>query len=208
MLENHAGRVAMDKFLKQYFQDHKFQTIVTEDFLEYLDKNLLNNKSDELNIYDWVYQPGLPDNCPKVISSRFENVESAIKHFVENDASFIFNSTTSWSTHEWLHFIKHLPSIISYSHIEDLDNAFGFSKSGNSEILAVWFMQSIKVDYQPAFPRLEKFLTKIGRRKFLEPLYQELAKNEKHKIWAKEVYQNARINYHYVSYNTVDNILN
>ena len=208
MLENHAGREAMDKFLKQYFQDYKFQTIVTEEFLEYLDKNLLNNKSDELNIKNWVYQPGLPENCPKVISSRFENVESAITEFVENDASFIFNKTTSWSTHEWLHFIKHLPSNISYSHLEDLDSVFSFSNSGNSEILAVWFKQSIKVDYQPAFPQLRKFLTKIGRRKFLEPLYEELAKNKDHKKWAKEVYGNARVNYHYVSFNTIDNILN
>jgi aminopeptidase N len=209
MLENHVGRSSMDKFLKQYFHDHKFQTIVTEDFLEYLDQNLLNNHAVKLNIKSWVYEPGLPDNCPEVISSRFKNVELSIQEFLNNGASSIADQTKEWSTHEWLHFLKHLPSSnIVYKSLEDLDTQFGFSNSGNSEILAVWFLQSIKVDYQPAFKPLEKFLVKIGRRKFLQPLYQELAKNKIHKQWAKKVYENARGNYHYVSFNTIDNILN
>ena len=209
MLENHVGRSKMDKFLKQYFHDHKFQTIVTEEFLEYLDQNLLNNHAVKLNIKSWVYEPGLPDNCPEVISSRFKNVELSIQEFLNNGASSIADQTKEWSTHEWLHFLKHLPSSdIVYKSLEDLDTQFGFSNSGNSEILAVWFLQSIKVDYQPAFKPLEKFLVKIGRRKFLQPLYQELAKNKIHKQWAKKVYEKARGNYHYVSFNTIDNILN
>lgn len=209
MLENYVGRNAMDTFLKKYFQDHKFQTIVTEDFLTYLDKNLLKLQNDnDLNIEKWVYEPGLPSNCPVVVSSKFKNVEKAVVEFSENDASTIFSKTNNWSTHEWLHFIKHLPNEITYEQIEDLDNAFDFSNSGNSEILAVWFLQSIKIDYKPAFGPLEKFLVKIGRRKFLQPLYEELAKDEVHKLWAKNVYQKARGNYHYVSFNTIDGILN
>jgi aminopeptidase N len=209
MLENHVGRNAMDQFLKKYFQDHKFQTIVTEDFLAYLTKNLLSSPNDEyLNINKWVYEPGLPSNCPIVVSTKFKNVETAVVEFKENDASSIFSNTYNWSTHEWLHFIKHLPNEITYEQLEDLDSTFRFSESGNSEILAVWFLQSIKVDYKPAFKPLEKFLVKIGRRKFLQPLYEELAKDEAHKLWALNVYKKARDNYHYVSFNTIDEILN
>ena len=69
----------------------------------------------------------------------------------------------------------------------DLDNAFDFSNSGNSEILALWFLHSIKLKYQPAFISLEKFLINIGRRKFLQPLYEELAKDVEQKEWAKKV---------------------
>ena len=114
----------------------------------------------------------------------------------------------NWSTHEWLHFIKHLPKEVTITQLTDLDRNFNLSNSGNSEILAVWFLQCIKTDYQPAFENLEKFLIKIGRRKFLQPLYTELSKNSDHKLWAKGVYQKARNNYHYVSYNTIDEILN
>ena len=88
-----------------------------------------------------------------------------------------------------------------------LDDAFNLSSSGNSEILAVWFERSIVSNYQPAFPYMRKFLIKVGRRKFLQPIYESLSKREDHKIWAKDVYRDARSNYHYVSFNTIDEIL-
>ena len=209
MLEENMGREKMDSFLKNYFKDHKFQTIVTEEFLSYLKDNLIDTNSyQDLNIDQWVFEAGIPENCPIVKSLRFENVETSVGIFLENGAEELKESSHVWSTHEWLHFLKHLPDTLALVQLLDLDNAFNLSNSGNSEILAVWFLQSIKNDYRPAFENLEKFLVKIGRRKFLQPLYLELSKNEDHKIWAKNVYQKARENYHYVSFNTIDKILN
>jgi len=209
MLDENIGREKMDSFLKNYFKDHKFQTIVTEEFLSYLKDNLLDTNSYQaLNIDQWVFEPGIPENCPKVNSLRFKNVESSVTTFLESGAEELKESSDLWSTHEWLHFLKHLPDTLDLVQLLDLDNTFNLSNSGNSEILAVWFLQSIKNDYRPAFENLEKFLVKIGRRKFLQPLYLELSKNENHKIWAKNVYQKARENYHYVSFNTIDKILN
>jgi len=209
MLEENMGREKMDSFLKNYFKDHKFQTIVTEEFLSYLKDNLIDTNSYQaLNINQWVFEPGIPENCPIVKSLRFENAEISVTTFLESGAKELKESSDLWSTHEWLHFLKHLPDTLDLVQLLDLDNTFNLSNSGNSEILAVWFLQSIKNDYRPAFENLEKFLVKIGRRKFLQPLYLELSKNEDHKIWAKNVYQNARENYHYVSFNTIDKILN
>lgn len=208
MIENHVGREKMDFFLLKYFNDHKFKTIITEEFIIYLKKYLLNENKEKLNINEWIFEPGIPANCPKVNSVRFENAVSLVDDFMIFGASSLKEKTANWSTHEWLHFIKHLPKEITLIQLSDLDKVFNFSNSGNSEILALWFLQSIKSDYQPAFDNLEKFLIKIGRRKFLQPLYLELSKSEKHKAWAKEVYKKARGNYHYVSFNTIDKILN
>ena len=208
MLEENIGRDKMDEFLKKYFNDHKFQTIVTEEFLSYLKENLLDDNYKGINVEQWVFDPGIPKNCPKVNSLRFKNVESSVATFLDGGAEELKVISDKWSTHEWLHFLKHLPESLNHDQMGDLDKVFNLSNSGNSEILAVWFLQSIKNDYRPAFENLEKFLVKIGRRKFLQPIYLELSKNQEHKIWAKKVYQKARNNYHYVSFNTIDNILN
>ena len=208
MLEENIGRDKMDEFLIKYFKDHKFQTIVTEEFLSYLKENLLDDNFKGLNVEQWVFDSGIPKNCPKINSLRFKNVESSVATFLDGGAQELKVISEKWSTHEWLHFLKHLPESLSLDQMEDLDKVFNLSNSGNSEIVAVWFLQSIKNDYRPAFENLEKFLVKIGRRKFLQPLYLELSKNQEHKIWAKKVYQKARNNYHYVSFNTIDNILN
>ena len=208
MLEENIGRDKMDVFLKKYFNDHKFQTIITNEFLSYLKENLLDDNFKGLNVGQWVFDSGIPENCPKVNSLRFKKVESSVATFLDGGAQELKIISEKWSTHEWLHFLKHLPESLNENQMADLDKAFDLSNSGNSEILAVWFLQSIKNDYRPAFENLEKFLVKIGRRKFLQPLYLELSKNKEHKIWAKKVYQKARNNYHYVSFNTIDNILN
>lgn len=206
MIENNVGREAMDNFLKKYFSDHKFQTIITEEFLTYLEANLIEGNRVNFKIDEWVYQPGLPENCPVIDCKRFVNVESSIDEFM-NSNSIQHLNTSEWSTHEWIHFVKNLPDSIESENMKVLDNSFNLSSSGNSEILAVWFERSIVADYQPAFPFMKKFLIKVGRRKFLQPIYESLAKTKDHKLWANEVYKEARSNYHYVSFNTIDDIL-
>ena len=54
---------------------------------------------------------------------------------------------------------------------------------------------------------MEKFLTNMGRRKFLKPLYTELAKTPEGLEFAEKFYKKARPTYHSVSVNTIDEIL-
>ena len=79
--------------------------------------------------------------------------------------------------------------------------------SGNSEIAAAWLEASIRNGYEPAYPRLEEFLTTVGRRKFLVPLYKALLAREGGKERALAIYQKARGNYHSVSTGTLDELL-
>jgi hypothetical protein len=89
----------------------------------------------------------------------------------------------------------------------ELDAVFGFTRSKNSEILCAWLQQSIANHYEPAYPALENFLKTVGRRKFLRPLYTELAKSDEGLKFAREIYATARPGYHPVAYNTIDTIL-
>jgi hypothetical protein len=54
---------------------------------------------------------------------------------------------------------------------------------------------------------MKSFLVRVGRRKFLTPLYTPLAKTEEGKAWAKEVFELARSGYHSVSENSIAEIL-
>lgn len=55
--------------------------------------------------------------------------------------------------------------------------------------------------------RLDQFLTTVGRRKFLMPLYTELYKTEKGRVMAQSIYTAARPNYHSVSVRSLDEML-
>jgi leukotriene A-4 hydrolase/aminopeptidase len=209
LLENTVGREKWDAFVKNYFQTYAFQSMNTEDFLVYLQKELFAGNPEQfkkLNIQEWVYSPGLPANIPKVQSGRFEAVEEVAKSWQQGTPASQLN-TKEWSSHEWLHFIRQLPASLSIPQMTELDKAFGFTQSGNSEILAAWLLRAVQANYSPAYPALEKFLVNVGRRKFLTPLYGALIKTPEGKQRAKAIYAKARPNYHFVATNTLDAML-
>ena len=88
-----------------------------------------------------------------------------------------------------------------------LDKAFGFTGSGNSEILAAWLQIAIRNRYEPAFPAVDHFLTSQGRRKYLRPIYPELAKTDWGMTMARDIYKRARPTYHSVSSGAIDQIV-
>ena len=206
MLEEKVGREKMDDFLKNYFNTHKFQTLTTSEFVKYLNKNLLEKNNVEVDIDEWIYGPGIPSNVTKVTTTQFEMVDKTLAEIIKGtDPKSL--PTSKWTTHEWLHFIRQLPTKDENGLMKKLDGTFNFSKSGNSEILAAWFEVAIKNGYaNNILPNIEKFLVSVGRRKFLTPLYRAFKENGGLET-ARSIYKKARPNYHSVSTQTMDKLL-
>ncbi len=208
-IEEEVGRESFDRFLRAYFDRHAFQSMTTDEWLAELREELLDKKPGaevKLNLDGWIRTAGIPAKVPTVHSDAFARVEAQATSFAGGrDAGSL--ETSQWSTHEWIHFLRHLPAELSRTQMEQLDAAFGFSASGNSEILHEWLMQAIEHDYEPAWSALEKFLLRQGRRKFLKPLYQKLAETPAGMERARAIYRQARPLYHAVSRGTIDALL-
>lgn len=202
-LEEQVGREKFDRFLRDYFDDNAFGTLNTEEFLERVEREL----GTDLDVEAWVYTAGIPEGFKAPLSERFQQVDLQRLAFFSGGKTADQLKTDEWTTHEWLHFLRGLPDSTTVGDMERLDAAFGFSKSGNSEILAQWLVTAIHVGYEPAYPALERFLTTVGRRKFLTPLYKELVKTPEGLARAREIYAKARPNYHSVSVGTIDEIV-
>lgn len=208
-IEEAAGREKFDVFLKGYFDSHKFQSVTTEDFLAYLDDNLLKSNSglkEKIQIDAWVYQPGVPSNIVPAKAEKFDLIDSWLAAWDKTKNSNGLSGQIR-STNERLYFIKHLPAKTTAADMALLDKEFGFTQSNNTEIQCAWYTLAVKYQYTPAHASIEKFLTEAGRRKFLIPIYAEMIKSPEGKKWAKSVYAKARPNYHSVSYNTIDELL-
>lgn len=206
-LESVVGRERFDLFLKNYFEENKFKPMNTERFIANLNEHLLTPEEEQaVNINAWVYGPGLPDNALIPYSEELDRVESSIAQFNNNQIKAEEIDISGYTTHHWLYFLRGLKNLDSIK-MHELDQNFNFTQTGNSEIACDWFKHCIDHQYEEAFPALNDFLIRVGRRKFLTPLYTRLAKSPQNKAWAKEVYQTARNGYHSVSYNTIDEVL-
>lgn len=209
LMERTFGREKFDAYLRKHFSEHAFKTITTEQFIEEYYRELVGEDSAiarSIDIDRWIYGPGIPDNAPKVRSIRFEKVEKQVENW-KNGAPASSLETNNYTTNEWLRFLGLLPRKMSHQQMDELDEAFRFSKSGNSEILFAWLELSILNEYKKNYPELKEFLTEIGRRKFVRPLFMALVKTEEGKKFAREIYSLSRPNYHYVTQATVDAIL-
>lgn len=209
MLEVNVGRERFDAFLKTYFERHAFRTMTSREFVDYLVANLLDGseaRAEELRVDEWIYGPGLPENCPIPSSPEFERVTTQISAWQAGTPAERLD-TNGWTTHHWLYFLRNLPESLTAEQMAALDNAFGFTRSGNSEITCQWLELAIVHDYDTADARLEEFLTTVGRRKFLMPLYRALAATDTGMARAREIYEKARPIYHPVSYASVDALI-
>ena len=149
----------------------------------------------EMRMLAWIDGQGLPPvgrgGFPYVESSELKQVEQQVLNYLASgeplhpgysvpcNASVI--DTTGFTTHHWLHLLRTLhtrgdgtPNRLSTREMAELDKRFGFTRTGNAEIACDWFILSIHSDYRPAYQAMHDFLLKVGRRKFLLPIYEAL----------------------------------
>lgn len=208
-IESIVGRERFDAFVSDYFDRFAFQPMTSARFLQHLRTRLFDgrpNEWEQLRAEEWVYEPGLPANAVMPTSDAFARVDTTRQAMLatgEIDESM----AAAWSTHEWVHFLRGIPPELPTTTLIRLDETFHLSASRNSEIQFEWLRIAIRNRYEPAFPGLEEFLTRQGRRKFLKPLYSDLVKTEWGRTLARRIYDRARPLYHAVSSNTIDDVL-
>lgn len=145
----------------------------------------------------------MPAGAPAVAAERFARVDAQAAALAGGAAPGALD-TREWSTHEWLRFLDALPDNLSTAQMTALDEAFRFTDSGNAEIAFAWFRLAIAHRYEPAMPAVERFLTSVGRRKFVRPLYADLLATDWGRPLAERIYRAARPGYHAVTAGTLD----
>ena len=208
LIEQNAGRERFDAFLKQYFETHAFKSITTEAFLAYLRANLIKGDKaleDRLHIDEWVYGPGIPASAPRANGERFKKVDAERSKFLAGTAPAQL-TTAGWTTHEWLHFLRKMPDSLNIAQMALLDAQYHFTTTGNSEIADLWFIRAVAAKYTPAYAAMDNFLSRVGRQKFLLPLYGEMMKKGEAAM-ARRIYQKYRMNYHPLTQAKLDKVV-
>jgi leukotriene-A4 hydrolase len=197
-LDAKFGRERFDAFLKGYFDHFAFKSVTTEQFLAYLQENLLNKfpgivSREQVNA--WVLSPGLPPDAVLPVTPLFAAVDEARSAWLAGSLP-LKKLGADWNVQQWLYFLENMPPTLSAVQLAELDKAFSFTKSENAEIASSWFKLVIAHDYQPSYPRLEDYLKTIGRTKLIKPLYEGLMNTGSGQTFAKRVFTNAKPGYH------------
>ncbi len=209
LIENTVGREKFDVFLNKYFTEYAFKTTNTEDFLTYLDKNLLSQvegSMETINPKEWIYKTGIPANIPTIKSERYDKAIAAAQSWKDGKPAAQLD-TKDWAYQQWLFFLRALPNELTSQQMGELDKQFKFSATGNNEVLGEWLVKVAHNQYEKSYPQMRKFLVNVGRRKFLSPIYGQLVGNEKTLPLAKDIYKEAKPNYHFVASSSIEKMI-
>ncbi len=196
-LDAKFGRERFDAFLRGYFDHFAFKSVNSEQFMTYLQENLLDRFPGSVTraqANDWVFAPGLPADALLPATTLFQPVDAAREAWLAGKIP-AKKIGMDWVAGQWLYFLDGMPALTA-AQLAELDKAFELSKSPNAEIAHSWFKLVIVNNYQPGFPYLEEYLKSIGRLKLIEPLYAALLKTPAGTEVAKRVFAKARSGYH------------
>src|SRR6266478_2706083 len=209
-LEAKFGRDRFDAFLRGYFDHFAFKSITTEQFNQYLSENLLDRFPGivtHAEVLAWEHEPGLPIGAVLPVSNAFSQVDDARSAWLGGKLQ-PKTFGLDWVTQQWLYFLDNMPAPLRAEQLGSLDQAYGLTRSQNAEIEHSWLVLVIRNDYQPSYARLEQYLTTVGRRKLIAPLYVELMKSPSGSAFAQRVYAKARPGYHPETVAAIDAIVN
>lgn len=210
-LENIFQRDNFDPFLASYFKHFEFQSISSEQFLDYLDQNLLRKypgKFSREQAEEWLYQPGLPNDAPIPHSERLDQAARLAGLWAAGEVSVDDIPLSTWSPHTTVHFINSLPIEMTETQLNELDEGLGLSETQNVEIGRAWFIQVAARRHLSAYKAMEAHLERNGRIRLIYPIYLALIKNGEDAELARSIFDEARENYHPLTVRILENGFN
>lgn len=209
-LEQRFGREVFDPFLRGWFDDHAFQSANTDQFVEYLKKNLLSKKPGavtDAELKAWLDEPGIPAFATKARSRNFSIVDTARIAWQGSGKLPSAQITSEWGTQEWVHFIDGMGKTLPVDKLAALDQAYKFTGTANGEIAMRWYPLAIRSGYLEANEAAGAFIERVGRRKLILPIYAELVKTPEGLAFAKAAFEKAKPSYHPITTASVQDML-
>jgi leukotriene-A4 hydrolase len=201
-IEREVGRERFDQFMRDYMHRFRFQSITSAEFLQFLDAQLPGT-SGKVRAPQWLYEPGMPPNAPVFTSEKLEALTSLAQAWTAGQRP-TEDQLQQWDPREVLVFLQHLPRELDSASLAWLDAKLGLTSRGNYEILVEWLTIAGGSDYELVFGRIREVLTRVGRMKFLRPLFVALGRHARTQQLGREIYEAAKETYHSLSRRVIE----
>jgi len=217
-LETVLGKEKWDKFIPHYFRIFARKSLDSDDFktavIDFFSSDpTAASTLRSLDWDTWFYAPGLPeqpnfdtslvDIC-YALATKWESLTQAA-----SDKSEKFkphpSDICSWSANQLVVFmekVQEFESSLSKDDVRLMDTEYGFSKSKNVELVSRFYEIGLKARDEEVYEPTAELLGKVGRMKFVRPLYRLL--KEVDKALAVKTFEKHRDFYHPICRSAVE----
>ncbi|KAF2877473.1 peptidase family M1-domain-containing protein [Massariosphaeria phaeospora] len=181
------GKDKWDSFIPHYFETFKFKSVDSYDFksclVDFFASDAEANK--KLTEFDWdklFYAPGYPakpDFDESMVKSCYELADKWQARVTEKDSSFKPSPSdiSSWVANQSVVFLERIQtfgSSFSASGIHLLGSTYAYTSTQNIEVLSRFLCLGLKAKATETYEPAAELLGKIGRMKFVRPLFRLL----------------------------------
>ncbi len=205
LLERTAGRARFDAFVREYMARFRFGALTSEEFIAFVEQQLPGLPA-QVQADAWLYQPDMPANAPVFRSEALERLTLLAEGFATGVRPSAEESA-GWNPSELQIYLQRLPRELPRQACDWLEARFGLTERGNHEILVEWLTIAAGSDHEPAFARLREVLLRVGRMKYLRPLYSAMGRHARTRALAREVFAAAGPGYHALSRRVVAGVI-
>jgi len=198
-LEARFGREVFDAYMAAYFRHFAWQAISTEQFLAYIDEQLLQANPgvySRAELEQWLYQPGIPDHAQVPRSDGLDAIDAMAREWALGEIASVDLPANTWSPQGVVRFVNAMPVELGEAQLLELDAALGLSRSGNAEIARSWFIQVARRRHQPAYTAMQEYLARYGRTRLIKPVYEALVSNGQDRQLAQALFVKNQPHYH------------
>ena len=213
LMERTVGRERFDQFIRRYISTFAFQAITTERFLAFVESEL-PSLLGHIDSDAWVFGQGLPANAPVIVSALADQVEVLVTAKVPapaetNLVAIFVRMTKEWNEAQWHLYLQNIVGRVTAEQVAWLDQTFQLSSRRNAEVCFAFLTLAIRAGYEPRQIKAKiRLLTqKVGRLKFLRPIYTALAATPAGYKRARRLYRKARPGYHPVTASQISKLL-
>ncbi|KAL1606032.1 Leucyl aminopeptidase yscIV [Nothophoma quercina] len=197
-----------DKFIPHYFSTFANKSLDSYDFkaclISFFEKDA--EASKKLADFDWdklFYAPGYPpkphfdDSLVKTCYQLADKWEAHVSGAAKGDFKPKADDIDGWVSNQSVVFIERLQAFGAKFSAEDirlLGETYGYNKTANIEVSSRYLCLGLKAKAPETYQPASELLGKIGRMKFVRPLFRLL--NEADRKLAVETFEKNKDFYH------------
>ena len=186
-LEKLLGKDKWDKFIPHYFTKFKGKSLDSYEFkstlIAFFDADSEASRSlKDLDWDSWFYKPGFPpkpdfdtslvDVCYD-LASKWESIADPEPNFLPQK-----DDTKGWMANQVVVFLERVQDFktpLGKDAVRKMGQTYGFAKSQNVEVVSRYLAIGLMANDEEIFGPTTELLGKVGRMKFVRPLYRRLS---------------------------------
>lgn len=171
-----GGPEKFEPFLRKYFETYKYKSLTTDEFVSFFKSEFSETKDiEDIDWNTWLYAPGMPPTIPTYNQNYAFECDKFIKNVIDN-FNISEENISSLTSEQKIYILQKLLEVnpLPIEKLEKLEELLQLNNVENSELKFRWLRISLKSHWSKKIEPALKWVTDIGRMKFIRPIYKDL----------------------------------